>query len=103
MAEFVKVAQTSEVAPGQIVFVQADGKDISLLNINGQFYAVSDVCSHEECNMSDGGELEGETIICPCHASAFDVRTGAVANPPATAPIETYPVRVEGTDILVSA
>ncbi len=103
MAEFVKVAQTSEVAPGQIIFVQAGGKDISLLNLNGQYYAVSDICSHEECNMSDGGELEGESIVCPCHASAFNVHTGAVESPPATEPIETYPVKVEGTDILVSA
>ena len=103
MAEFVKVAETSEVGPDTIKYVSAGGKDICLVNHAGQYFAVSDICSHEECNMSDGGEIEGNSIVCPCHSSAFDLSSGSVANPPATEPIETYPVRVQGNDILVSA
>lgn len=103
MAEFVKVAQTSEVGPNEIKQVSAGGKDICLISLGGQYYAISDICSHEECNLSDGGEIRGESIVCPCHDSAFNVKTGAVDSLPATNPIETYQVRVEGTNILVSA
>jgi len=40
-------------------------------------------------------------VICPCHFAEFDVRTGAVLTPPATVPLNVYPVRVEGNDLQV--
>ena len=81
-------------------FVQVADEDICLVNINGKFYAISNVCTHEGGPLADG-TLEGYQVECPWHGSKFDVRTGEVTAPPASVPVPTYEVRVDGNNILV--
>ena len=100
MEGFVKVAATAELPSGQLMLVEVEDERIVLANVDGQYYALTDVCTHAECPLSDG-ELDGEVLECPCHGSQFDVRTGAVVGPPADEPLTRYTVRIEGDDILV--
>jgi 3-phenylpropionate/trans-cinnamate dioxygenase ferredoxin subunit len=67
---------------------------------SGEVFAISDVCSHEEIELSDG-ELDGEDVECPAHGSRFNVRTGEVSGLPAEDPVDTYPVTVDDGQIVV--
>jgi len=100
MNDFVKVAHTNDIQPSHMKFVQVADEDICLVNINGKFYAISNVCTHEGGPLADG-TLEGYQVECPWHGSKFDVRTGEVTAPPASVPVPTYEVRVDGNNILV--
>ena len=92
--EFVKLAETAEVAPGQVKVYEAQGRRIALCNVEGAFYAIDDVCTHDGGSL-DQGELEGYQIECPRHGARFDVRSGRVLALPAVMPVRSYPVRVE--------
>jgi nitrite reductase/ring-hydroxylating ferredoxin subunit len=100
MPEFVKVARTDEVSPGQARLVEAGGKEIALFNVAGTFHAIDNNCTHVGGPLCEG-ELSGTEVICPWHGAAFDVTTGQVLGPPAGAPVSRYNVRVEGSDIEV--
>lgn len=93
MAEFVTVGDTSEVPEGEAKSFDVNGAEIAVARVQGSLYAFSDICTHRQCNLALGGELDGFEIECECHGSMFDVRTGEVRNPPATEPLETYEVR----------
>jgi 3-phenylpropionate/trans-cinnamate dioxygenase ferredoxin subunit len=81
------------VPEGEVAPFDVGGVEIAIARVDGILYAVSDVCSHRRCNLANGGELEGASIVCECHGSVFDLATGAPLNPPATEPIATYAVR----------
>ena len=100
MAEFVKVAKTDEIAPGQGKMVEVSGKKIALFNVEGSFHAIDDTCTHRGGPLSEG-ILEGEQVTCPWHGAVFDVRTGEVLSPPAPKGVSRYDVRVEGDDVEV--
>jgi nitrite reductase/ring-hydroxylating ferredoxin subunit len=100
MPEFVKVAKTDELSPGQATLVEAGGKEIALFNVAGTFHAIDNNCTHVGGPLCEG-ELSGTEVICPWHGAAFDVTTGQVLGPPAGAPVNRYNVRVEGSDIEV--
>jgi 3-phenylpropionate/trans-cinnamate dioxygenase ferredoxin component len=100
MAEFVKVASTSEVAAGAALLVNVDGKDIALFNIGDTFFAIDNACTHEEGPLADG-EIEGHEVTCPWHGARFDVRTGKVLCAPAYDDVRCYNVRVTGSDVEV--
>ncbi|HLZ09130.1 MAG TPA: non-heme iron oxygenase ferredoxin subunit [Chloroflexota bacterium] len=95
MGNFVRVADTTEIPDGAAKYVDADGVPIAVFHVDGQFYATSDVCTHEEASLSEG-ELEGEVVECPLHGARFNVRTGEVKSLPAVVRLKTYPVRVVG-------
>lgn len=100
MSDFVKVAEVSEIAPGSVKQVTANGKTIALCNVGGQFYALDNECAHRGGPLSEG-YLDGEKLECPWHAWQYDVHTGAVTiNPGAKVP--TYEVKIEGSDVLVA-
>jgi 3-phenylpropionate/trans-cinnamate dioxygenase ferredoxin subunit len=99
--EYVKVASTSDIAPGTVKVVTVHDQEIAVCNVGGRFYAIDNVCTHDGGAL-DQGELDGEAIECPRHGARFDVRTGAVLAMPAVVPVGTYPVRVQGTDIEVA-
>ena len=99
-AKFVKVASTSELSPGEMKLVEIEDERILLANVEGSYYAVSEVCTHAECPLSEG-YLDGEMVECSCHGSQFNVKTGAVEGPPAFEDLPVYPVQVEGEDILI--
>jgi 3-phenylpropionate/trans-cinnamate dioxygenase ferredoxin subunit len=73
--------------------VDIDGNLIVVFNIAGEFWAIADVCSHDDGPLGEG-ELDGYEISCPRHGAEFDVRTGKVHSLPAIVDIPAYPVRV---------
>ena len=100
MAEFVPVTRKSETEPGRISLHEVDGKRIALCNVNGDFYAIDDVCTHDGGPL-DQGVLEGDRVECPRHGAKFDVKTGRAVVLPAVRPVKTYPVAVEGDEVKV--
>ena len=100
MARSIKVAQTSDLAPGSGTTVNVEGKRIALFNVQGTFYAIDDTCTHRGGPLGEG-ELHGAVVTCPWHGATFDVQTGAVTGPPARADVRSFHVRVEGNDVLV--
>ena len=102
MAEFVRVAGVGDVPAGEMVTVEVGGAEIVIANLDGEFVAFQNECTHRGGPLGEG-LLENGVVECPFHAGQFNVRTGAVVSPPPTAPIKTYPVRVEGDDIKVAA
>jgi 3-phenylpropionate/trans-cinnamate dioxygenase ferredoxin subunit len=73
---------------------------VLLFNVGGQYYAIEDVCTHDGAPLA-GGRFSGNAIACPRHGARFDVCTGRALTMPAVEPVETYPVKIEGDDILV--
>jgi len=90
---FIPVGDAAEVAPGTAVRIVAGGEELAIFNVDGQFYATTDVCSHDEASLSDG-ELFGNVVECPLHGARFDVRTGKALSLPAVYPVKTFEVRV---------
>lgn len=101
MGRFMKTVKIGEIEPGKAMRVEIEGERIALFNVDGSYYAISDVCTHEEASLSEGS-LQGEIVSCPRHGARFNVRTGQVLSLPAILPVAIYPVRVEGSDILIS-
>ena len=99
---FVTVARVADTPPGTISVHDVGGARIALCNVNGRFYAIDDVCTHDGSPL-DQGELQGELVECPRHGAKFDVTTGRATVLPAVRPVRTYPVRVEGDDVQVDA
>ena len=97
---FVTVATLGDVPAGSVKYVEAGGVPLVLCNINGEVFAVGNVCTHDGGPLS-GGALEDHTIECPRHGARFDVRTGVVRCLPAIRPIPSYPVQVQGQAITV--
>ena len=97
---FETVAKVSDTPPGTISVHEVAGKRIALCNVNGRFYAIDDVCTHDGGPL-DQGELDGEQVECPRHGAKFDVTTGRATVLPAVRPVKTYRVEVEGDDVRV--
>lgn len=91
--EYVEIAPASELPSGERIFVEVADRPIVIFNIAGQFFAIGDVCSHDDGPVGEG-DLEGFKITCPRHGAEFDVRTGKVLELPAVVDIPAYPVRV---------
>jgi nitrite reductase/ring-hydroxylating ferredoxin subunit len=100
MAEFVKVAKSDEIAPGQGKMVEVHGKKVALFNVGGAFYAIDDTCAHRGGPLSEGS-LNGTEVTCPWHGAVFNVTTGEVLRPPAPTGVGRYNLRVEGGEIEV--
>ncbi len=71
-----------------------DGIDVAVFNLDGAYFAIEDVCTHDG-GILTGGAVEGDVIVCPRHGARFSIRTGEVLAPPAYEDVATYPVRVE--------
>jgi 3-phenylpropionate/trans-cinnamate dioxygenase ferredoxin subunit len=91
--EYISVAPVEDIPNGERLFVEIDGQPIVVFNIGGQYFAIADVCSHDDGPVGEG-ELEGYEIRCPRHGASFDVRSGQVLSLPAVVDIPAYPVRV---------
>lgn len=95
------VCSVSDVAEGSAHRVVVDGTPIAVVHTEGQWFAVSDICSHADVSLAEG-EVDGCTLECWLHGSRFDLRTGQPSGPPATTPVPIYPVSVEGETVFVS-
>ena len=91
--EFVAIAAADEISNGERLFVTIDDQAIVVFNIGGQFYAIGDVCTHDDGPLGDG-EVEDLEVICPRHGARFDLRNGKAVALPAVVDIPAYPVRV---------
>ena len=98
MAEFVTVANTSEISPGQAKAVEVKGAPVAIFNVGGTYYAIEDTCSHVGGPLSEGA-VEGTTVNCPWHGAQFDLASGKVLAPPAASGVKSYKVCVEGSEI----
>lgn len=95
-----RVCSLSELADGKPHRFTVGGQALCLAAVDGEVFAIDDTCTHAEVSLSEG-TLEGTTIECFLHGATFDMRTGA-ATLPATRPADTFPVSIEGDDVLVS-
>ncbi|MGE4411394.1 MAG: 3-phenylpropionate/cinnamic acid dioxygenase ferredoxin subunit [Sphingobium sp.] len=94
----ITACEVSALADGDALKVEAPGGAIALFNVDGEFYAVDDRCSHGNASMSEGYVEDDATVECPLHAARFCMKTGAALCQPATDPLRTYPVEiVDGT------
>ena len=100
MSGWVDVAPTSELAPGSWRCVDVDGCQVAVFNLDGEYYAIEDVCTHDG-GILTGGSMEGDVITCPRHGARFSIRTGAVLAPPAYEDVPTFPMRVESGSVQV--
>ncbi len=94
------VAAADDGGVGFLRKVEVEGTAVCVGRTEDGWVAFQDTCTHEECSLSDG-ELEGNVVVCPCHASEFDLRTGDVLCPPALDPLPIYEARVEDGAVLV--
>jgi naphthalene 1,2-dioxygenase system ferredoxin subunit len=95
MGEFVPVGPADAVGEGEIVGYQVGSKRIAVARADDVVYAFDDLCTHAMCSLADG-ELEADSVVCPCHYGQFDLATGTVLDGPPPAPIHVYPVREAG-------
>jgi 3-phenylpropionate/trans-cinnamate dioxygenase ferredoxin subunit len=103
MSNFIKVATVDEIPAGESKLVEVDDVRVALFNLDGQIYAIEDVCTHDGGPLVEGEIVNGCEVICPRHGARFDIRTGKALSFPAFEPTNTYAVRVEGTDVLIES
>jgi 3-phenylpropionate/trans-cinnamate dioxygenase ferredoxin subunit len=92
-AEFLEIAPLSDLPNGERLFIEVEGRSLVIFNIAGQFFAIGDICSHDDGPVGDG-DIEGFNIVCPRHGGEFDIRTGRAVQMPAVVDIPAYPVKV---------
>ncbi len=97
---YVRVAQVGEIPEGGVKVVYVQDVAVAVFHVDGGYHAIEDLCTHDGGPLAEG-ELDGCVIECPRHGARFDIRSGAVLAMPATSPIPTYEVRVEGDEIQV--
>lgn len=97
---FEAVAGEHELSPGQMKPIRPGGKRLLLCNAEGEYYAVDEMCSHEDYSLQLGC-IQGRKLKCSLHGSYFDLATGAALVEPADEPIRTYPVRIAAGQVWV--
>lgn len=97
---FHRVAATSEIREGEGLRVKLDQWEIAVFNIDGEFYAIDDVCTHAFALLSEGF-VEGDIVECPLHGGQFEIKTGKAVATPCTIDLRTYVVRREDNSVLV--
>ena len=97
---FERACSLDEFRDGEAVAATIDDQDVAIARDGDEVFAVEDTCSHAYVPLSEG-DVEGCTVECWLHGSRFDLRTGKPTGLPATKPVATYPVTVEGDDVLV--
>ena len=100
-SSFVTVAKTADLQPGEMMYVEVGDEPVCLINLDGEYHALNDTCTHQEASLSDG-EIDGDEIECPLHGGAFAIRTGAPVAFPVVTPVEVYRVRVVGDEVQVA-
>ncbi len=100
MGEFVKIGKASEIADQCAKCVEIKGRSIAVFNLGGEFYAMDDLCTHEEGPLSEGF-IEGEEVECPWHAARFNIKTGKALCEPAYEDQPMFNIRVVDGDLEV--
>ena len=100
MSEFVAIAKKTEVPDPGSLLVEVEDRLVVLLHIDGEFYALDDVCTHDGGPLSDG-QICDHNIACPRHGAKFDVRTGEALTMPATQATVAHQVQLRGDEVLI--
>lgn len=98
--EYIVVATKDELPNGERIFLEIDGQPVAVFNIAGKYFAIADVCSHDDGPVAEG-EVEDTQIECPRHGAHFDLETGEALSLPAVVDIPAYPVKVEGDEVML--
>ena len=96
--EYVPIAKIDEIAVNQRLFVEIDDLAIMVVNIAGKYFAIGDVCTHDDGPLGEG-DIEEFDVICPRHGARFDLRNGKANSLPAYVDIPAYPVRIVADQI----
>jgi len=99
---FEKVGNATAIRAGEMRVFDVSGTKVNVASVGGRFYAFDDKCTHMGCSLAQG-TLDGTTVTCPCHGSQFDVTSGAVLRGPATRPVRSRSVQVEGEELRIEA
>ena len=94
MTDWIDVCPAEELTPGQWKVVDVDGAQVAVFNIDGDFHAIEDVCTHDGACLT-GLPVEGCEVICPRHEARFNIKTGEALTPPAYDPVDVFPVQVQ--------
>jgi len=100
MSDWVDVVDANSLEEGKNIVIDVEGTNIAVFRIEGAFYAIEDVCSHDGAEIASG-KLEGDEVICPRHGARFCVKTGEVKSPPAYENIACFPLRIENGKVQV--
>lgn len=98
----VRVCPAGDLEPGMAVRVVVEGAPVAVFNVDGEFYAISDTCSHEESSLSEGF-IDGDIVECAKHGAIFHIPTGEVRSLPATRSVQTFATSVEDGALFVEA
>src|ERR687890_2205127 len=101
MPEFHQIAAEDEVAPGAVRQYQVEDRPVALCNVNGEFHAFEDICTHQFAYLSEG-EFVGRELKCPLHGAKFDVTTGRALSLPAVKAVPKHEVKVEDGNVYVA-
>ena len=93
MSDWINAVAETDLKPGEHTVIEIEDAAIVLFNLDGEFYALEDVCTHDGSEIASGC-IVGGSIECPRHGARFDIKTGEVTAPPAYEPIDTFPVQV---------
>ncbi len=100
MSDWIKVAHVADLPdPGKVTLEVAESM-VVLFHVDGKFYCIDDVCTHDGGPLGEG-PMDGYHIICPRHGARFDYRTGKVVSMPATEDVRAHEVKVEGEEVYV--
>jgi 3-phenylpropionate/trans-cinnamate dioxygenase ferredoxin subunit len=102
VGDYVKVCELSDIPPGTRYAADVNGVRLMIVNVNDRLFAVDRICSHATADLSTGFLSDSE-VTCPLHLSRFSVTDGKVLSPPATEPLRTYGLKIEGSTVYVEA
>jgi 3-phenylpropionate/trans-cinnamate dioxygenase ferredoxin subunit len=91
--DWLDVTGVEDLLPGAYEVVETDDLILAVFNLDGEFFAIEDICTHDGEELT-GGPVDGDQIICPRHGARFCLRTGKALTPPAYEDLPTFPVRV---------
>ena len=94
MGTWINVAAASQLSVGTFRTIELDDTDIAVFNVDGEYFAIEDICTHDG-GILTGGTIEGDHVVCPRHGAHFSIKTGAALSPPAYEAVNTFPVRVK--------
>ena len=100
MSDFITVATIDEIKIGERMVVEFGRDWVAIFNVDGQYYAIKDVCTHDDGPLAEG-ELTGCIIKCPRHGATFDIRTGKALTPPAYIDVPIFEVNINEKDIQI--
>ena len=96
----IELCRTGDVAVGTALKVEAEGLELAVFNLEGEFYVIDDQCTHGPGSLSEG-YIDGDIVECDFHNGAFNIKTGEVAAPPCMIPVRTYRTAIDGDKVCI--